>query len=236
MKARSAVRTREDWLEAARAFPVFSAVEAGALQGLRDLAVCHDYPKNNVLFYQGDTARAAFLVLSGEVKVSLTNEEGREAIIRLVRRGGLVGLVAAVDESPQPATAVTATRARLARFAGPDLIGWIERHPAANAALRSELAARARQAYQRVGEHALLSVKERLLSALLEIAEQEGERHGAGQAVVFTRPTHQELADRIGSSREVVSRVLKELLEDELFSAEGKVIRVPLSALVLRDD
>jgi CRP-like cAMP-binding protein len=147
-----------------------------------------------------------------------------------------VGLVSAVDGAPQPATAMTTTRSRLARFVGPDLMEWVAKHPAAHAALLREVAGCARQAYQRVGEHALLSVKERLLSALLDIAEQEGERHGPGQAVVFTRPTHQELAERIGSSREVVSRVLKELLDDELLAAEGKVIRVPLSALVLRED
>jgi CRP-like cAMP-binding protein len=231
MRTRAAGRTREDWLESAREYAVFSAVAPQALPALRDLAVCHDYPKNNVLYYQGDASRAVFLVLAGEVKISLTNEEGREAVVRLVRQGGLVGLVAAVDGAPQPATAVTVTRSRLARFAAPDLIALVASHPAAHAALLREVAGCARQAYQRVGEHALLSVKERLLSALLEIAEQEGERHSTGQAVVFTRPTHQELAERIGSSREVVSRVLKELLDDE-----GKVIQVPLSALVLRDD
>jgi CRP-like cAMP-binding protein len=92
-----------------------------------------------------------------------------------------------------------------------------------------------RQAYQKIGEHALLSVKERLLYTLLEIAEQEGELGPEGDWI-FTRPTHQELADRIGSSREVVSRVLKELLESELLEAEGKIIRVSESALILRDE
>ena len=59
----------------------------------------------------------------------------------------------------------------------------------------------------------LLSVKERLLATLLEIAEREGQHESGREVIVFTRPTHQELADRIGSSREVVTRILKELLE-----------------------
>ena len=58
-----------------------------------------------------------------------------------------------------------------------------------------------------------MSVKERLLATLLEIAEREGQHESGREVIVFTRPTHQELADRIGSSREVVSRILKELLE-----------------------
>ena len=110
------------------------------------------------------------------------------------------------------------------------------RHPAAQGGLAQELAGRVRQAHQRIGEHALLSVKERLLYALLEIAESEGTPHPEGNGIVFTRPTHQELADRIGSSREVVSRMLKELLDSDLLQAEGKVIRVSESALVLRED
>ena len=54
--------------------------------------------------------------------------------------------------------------------------------------------------------------------------------------IVFTRPTHQELAERIGSSREVISRILKELLESDFLGAEGRVIRVSESALVLKDE
>ena len=72
--------------------------------------------------------------------------------------------------------------------------------------------------------------------ALLDIAEREGQPEPESAAIVFTRPTHQELANRVGSSREVVSRLLKELLESDLLQAEGRIIRVSESALVLRED
>lgn len=228
--------TRDDWLAAARSSPLLSAAGEAALGELQTAALCHDYPKNNMLFYQGDPARAVYLVVAGEVKASLTNEEAREVVIRLVRPGGLLGLAAVVDGGPHTANAATVTRSRLARFNAADLLAWIDRHADARQALTRELAGLVRQGYQRIGEHALLSVKERLLYALLEIAESEGERHPEGDGIIFTRPTHQELADRIGSSREAVSRMLKELLESELLEAEGKVIRVSESALILRED
>ncbi|MFN2432778.1 MAG: Crp/Fnr family transcriptional regulator [Gemmatimonadota bacterium] len=227
---------RDDWLAAARLSPVLAAAGESSLAELQGAVLCHTYPKNNILFYQGEPARSVYLVVSGEVKVGLTNEEAKEVVIRLVRAGGLVGLAAVVDGGVEPATAITVTRARLARFGGPELVRWVEAHPAAQAALLRELATRVREGYQKIGEHALLTVKERLLSALLEIAEREGEPNPGGDGIVFTRPTHQELADRIGSSREVVSRVLKELLEGDLLEAEGRIIRVSESALVLRDD
>jgi GTP-sensing pleiotropic transcriptional regulator CodY len=72
-------------------------------------------------------------------------------------------------------------------------------------------------------------VKKRLLTTLLEIAREEGSP--TGSEVVFIRPTHQELADRIGTTRVVVCRALKELLEEEgVIEATGRVLRVRLTA------
>jgi CRP/FNR family cyclic AMP-dependent transcriptional regulator len=226
---------RQDFIDAARRCGLLSACNDSDLDEVAGLAMCHDYPKNNVLLYAGDPARAVFLVVSGAVKVSLMNEEAKEVVIGIERTGGLIGLVPLLDGGVQPANAVTIAPSRLARFSGPELLSWVERRRELSTALQRELASAVRQAYQKIGEHALLSVKERLLYTLLEIAEQEGELGPEG-AWIFTRPTHQELADRIGSSREVVSRLLKELLESELLEAEGKVIRVSESALVLRDE
>src|SRR5919106_5247127 len=209
---------REQFDDAARRCGLFATDDA-ALEELAGIAMCHDYPKNNVLLYAGDPARAVFLVMSGAVKVSLMNEEAKEVVIGIERTGGLVGLVPLIDGGGQPANAVTIAPSRLGRFNGTELLSWVEARPEVASALRRGLASAVRQAYQKIGEHALLSVKERLLYTLLEIAEQEGELGPEG-AWIFTRPTHQELADRIGSSREVVSRLLKELLESELLEAE----------------
>ena len=228
-----------DWLDdlckVARTSPTLRGVSEEALQELASLALCHDYPKNNILLYQGDPAGAVFLVLRGQVKITLNNEEGKEVIVSMVRPGALFGLISALDGAPQPATAITVTPSRLAKFAGDALLAWMEKQRVTHKALLRDLGDHVRQAYQKIGEHALLGVKERLLYTLLEIAEREGKPAPGGEAILFTRPTHLELAHRIGSSREVVSRLLKELLEGDLFQAEGKVIRIPESALVLRE-
>ncbi len=149
----------------------------------------------------------------------------------------MLGLVSALDEGPRPANAITVVPSRIARFAIEDFVPWLQRQHLMREVLLHELSLRVREAYQKIGEHALMGVKERLLGALIDIAEREGEPepNGAG-GVIFTRPTHQELANRIGSSREVVSRVLKELLESEMLQADGRVIRVSESDLVLREE
>ncbi len=224
-----------DLCKRARHFPIFAAVDEDDFAELAALAICHDYPKNNILFYQSDPAESVYLVLDGRVKITLMNEEGKEVVLAIAQPGGLFGLVSAFDGGPHPANAITAEPSRLAKFDRAAFARWLERHPGMQQTLLSELAARIRQLYAKVGEHALLGVRERLLFTLLEIAEREGERMPGGQTIVFTRPTHQELANRIGSSREVVSRLLKDLLDSELLQAEGRIIRVPESALVLRE-
>ena len=222
--------------EAATTVPFLRDVGEDGLHELAAIARCHNYPKNNILFYQGDPPDSAFLVVCGRVKITLMNEEGKEVVLTIVRPGGLFGLTGAADHGPQPANAITVEPSRIASFYLEEFAAWLERQGLFREVLLSELGLRLREAYHKIGEHALMAVKERLLFALLDIADREGEPEPGGTGIVFTRPTHQELANRIGSSREVVSRVLKELLDSDLLHAEGKVIRVPESALILREE
>lgn len=218
-------------------FGFFEGVGKQALTDLAALALCHDYPKNNILAYRGDPPGNVFLVLRGRVKIILTNEEGREVIVALLGPGGFIGLTAALDGGDQLADAVTVEPSRIAKFGTDAFLGWTRSTPEAHAALVRVLTRRVRELHQQIGAHALLSAKDRLLYTLIEIADSEGEQDPTSSEIIFTRPTHQELAHRIGSSREVVSRLLAELMDSDLLAAdEGRVIRVSQSALVLYEE
>jgi len=235
--ALSSKRQPDDLPEIFKELDFFEGVADEALQEVAALALCHDYPKNNNLSYRGDPAAAVFLVVSGRVKIILTNEEGREVIVALLGPGGLFGLTAALDGGDQLADAVTVEPSRIAKFSGEAFIRWTGGTPEAQTALVRILTRRVRDLHQQIGAHALLGAKDRLLYTLLEIADSEGEHLPMSSEIIFTRPTHQELAHRIGSSREVVSRLLAELMDSELLEAdEGRVIRVSQSALILRED
>jgi CRP/FNR family cyclic AMP-dependent transcriptional regulator len=219
-----------------REFGALQKLDEEDLEKLCRIGRCHDYPSGNVIHYKGDADNAVHMIVRGKVKIVMTSEDGRDVAIDLLRPGDVFGLVAAVNGGGHPAHAITATEARLVKFKSESFLKWVESQGMLKTMVWSPLSNRVRQAYQRIGEHALMGVKERLLTTLLEIAEHEGEPGVEGDDVVFTRPTHRELAQRVGSSREVVTRVLKELLESDLLDAEGRVIHVPLSALVLRDE
>lgn len=235
--ALSRARQPADLASVLGGFRFFKGLRKTEIEALADLALCHEYPKNNILSYRGDPSGSVFLVVRGRVKIILTNDEGREVIVALLGPGGIFGLTPALDGGEQLCNAVTIERSSIARFKGASFIRWTDGSPGARLALVRELSRQIRELSQKIGEHALMSTRDRLLLTLLEIAEEEGEQEPDGTRVAFTRPTHRELANRIGSSREVVSRLLAELRDSDLLeSDEGRVLRVPLSALVLRED
>lgn len=206
---------------------------ADARAGLARIAIARAYPKGNVLFCHGDTCTSVGYVESGRVKVMLMNDDGREVALEVVRPGHMLGADAMFSGSAYVGTAVTLCDSRIARIPADSFHAWLAQFPGASRALLGELAAEVRHAYEKIGEIALLPVKRRLLMALLEIARSDGEACRSGQ-VEFVRPTHQELAELVGSTRVVISRVMKELMEEEdLLAEHGNVIRVHLEDLVL---
>lgn len=232
-------RTRKpaDLAETLGGFHFFKGLRTSEIEAIAGMALCHEYPKNNILAYRGDPTGAVYVVVSGRVKTILTNEDGREVIVRMVGPGGLIGLSTALDGGEQLSNAVTVTRSTVAKFKGASFLRWANESPGARLSVQRELARQVRELYRKTGEHALMSTRDRLLYALLEIADAEGKEDPEAGRVAFTRPTHQELANRIGTSREVVTRLLAELRDSDLVEAdEGRVITVPMSALVLRED
>lgn len=208
---------------------------AGARSELARFLQARSYPRGNILYFHGDPGGAVFLVLSGEVKVGITSEEGREVVFKVMGRGMALGLVSALSDEPHLGTAVTLSDARIARIAREDLTGWLGRHPVVLSSLVQDMAGMVREAYVQIARHALLPVKQRLLLALAELGRREGGENG-GSEVSLGRPTNQQLADLVGSSRVVISRLLKELEEeDEAIVLEGRTVRVRLEGVILED-
>jgi CRP/FNR family transcriptional regulator, cyclic AMP receptor protein len=200
------------------------------------LGNCRTYPKNNILYHHGDPCTSAFVVVTGRVKLVLATDDGREFVLDTFGPGDICGLIATLDGGAHTGTAITLERARIAVLSADRLQAWLTAHPLLHQKIAVDLAQIIRHAYERVGMQALLNVKRRIHATLLEIARQDGTADAHEGALVAPRPTHQELAERIGSSRVVVSRFLKELLEEERsISMEGRTLRVTLHAVEADD-
>ena len=195
-----------------------------------ELGITRSFPKGNILFHHGDPCFATYVIVSGRVKLAIAGEDGREFALEVFGPGDVCGLLATLDAGPHNGTAITMSNCRIAIVPRDRFNAWITERPLLQHTIVAALVRMLRNAYERVGMQALLPVKRRVRAALIEHAQNTGTANGSNEYVA-PRPTHQELAERIGSTRVVVSRAIKELLdEDDLIRMQGTELRVRLGS------
>jgi CRP/FNR family transcriptional regulator, cyclic AMP receptor protein len=193
-----------------------------------ELAMCRTFPKGNILFHHGDPCYAAYVIISGRVKLAVSADDGREFALEVFGPGDVCGLIATLDAGPHNGMAITMSNARIGIVPRERFHAWIMERPLLQHTIVAALVRMLRNAYERVGMQALLPVKRRVRAALIEIAQNNGTQDDSLEYIA-PRPTHQELAERIGSTRVVVSRAIKELLEEEeTIHMDGHTLRVRL--------
>ena len=162
---------------------------------------------------QGDEGEAIYLVLSGKVKVVLYGEEGKEIVLSIMKEGDIFGEMALFDGEPRSANVEAIEDAECFVIRGDNLLKYIKNHPAVALNFLSHLSRRLREADRKIGGLALLDVCGRIAHTLLGIANAGNGIQGKG-VVTIERLTHEEIAAMIGSSREVVSRALKKMVQE----------------------
>nr|WP_269091052.1 Crp/Fnr family transcriptional regulator [Actinopolymorpha cephalotaxi] len=173
----------------------------------------------NVLYRPGESA-GLHLVVEGLLRVSMVSEEGRQVTVRYARRGDLLGLPVVVSgAAPVYAYAVTNAVAVATR---PGVLPQLARRdPRVGTWMADELAVRVDGLLQELAMNAFWPVRRRLGRHLLDLATE----HQQGEALVV-RASHQELADAVGTVREVVARTLAALRADGLVSGGPGGIRL----------
>ena len=164
------------------------------------------YPANAVLINEGDTSDSLFIVLSGRVKVYSNNADGKEIVITTHGPGEYVGELA-LDGGVRSASVMTLEPTTCSVVSGANLREFVAAHPAFASHLILKLIRSVREATESVKSLALEDVYERAIRLLNDISDPiEG-----GRRRVRERLTQQDIADRIGASREMVSRIFKDL-------------------------
>ncbi|WP_425260137.1 Crp/Fnr family transcriptional regulator [Rubrivivax sp. RP6-9] len=163
------------------------------------------YPAQAVLINEGDHADTLFIILSGRVKVYAANEAGKEVILTTLGAGEYVGELA-LDGGVRSASVMTLEPTTCAVVAGANLREFIVAHPDFAQHLILNLIRRVRRLTDSVKSLALEDVYSRIVGLLQALSEPEGTHR-----VIRQRLTQQDIAEHVGSSREMVSRVFKEL-------------------------
>jgi CRP/FNR family cyclic AMP-dependent transcriptional regulator len=164
------------------------------------------YPANAILINEGDTSDSLYIVLSGRVKVYSTNPDGREIVIATHGAGEYVGELA-LDGGVRSASVMTLEPTTCSVVSGANLREFVAAHPDFASHLILKLIRSVREATESVKSLALEDVYARVIRLLNDISDPiEG-----GRRRVRERLTQQDIADRIGASREMVSRIFKDL-------------------------
>ena len=188
--------------------PLFSDLDAAELELLSSKMVTRQYPRNTVVLNEGDQSDSLYIIRSGSVKVFLSNEEGREIILNVQRAGEYFGELALIDSGSRSASVMTQEKTALSIISKADFEDFLRQHPPANAKIMRGLVKRLRVLTDNVRSLALMDVYGRVARLLLTLSKPEGEVRVIREAL-----TQQDIADRVGASREMVSRILKDLRE-----------------------
>jgi CRP/FNR family cyclic AMP-dependent transcriptional regulator len=186
--------------------PLFSDLEETEASALAGKMVMRHYPRNTIIISEGDHSDSLYCILSGRVKVFLNDEEGKEVILNDEGPGDYFGELALLDSGPRSASVVTLEDCKMAVISKADFEEFLSLHRDATRKIMRGLVKRLRALTDNVRSLALMDVYGRVARVLLELAVEEGDA-----LVIRETLTQQDIASRVGASREMVSRILKEL-------------------------
>ena len=214
MKTESLSAARER-IELLRSLPYFRPLDEATLKSIAAVTVRRLYQPDEVIFLEGEPCAGLFAVHSGHAKIYKVSPEGREQILTIIGPRDSFNDVAVFDGGPNPANAQAMDATEVCVIERPALVSLFDRYPKLAQAVVAVLAARCRMLVGMVEDLSLRSVTGRLAKLLLDQAAQ-------GQdAVPLTR---QQMAARLGTIREMVSRALRDLEDEGLVSRDGRQI------------
>lgn len=204
--------------ELVRAFPFFAGLDDAIYDEILAIGATRQYRKDEMLFLDGDPCRGLFLVQAGMIKIYKLNESGREQILAVQRPGDAVAEVPLFDGGPYPANAAAMEDSTILFIPKDAFNALLDRRPQLSRSIITALAKRLRTLVRLVEDLSLRQVRQRLARLLLEEA--------AGRTAFQLPFTNEELAARLGSVRDVISRTLNSLVNDEFITVKGRFIEI----------
>jgi CRP/FNR family transcriptional regulator, cyclic AMP receptor protein len=203
-----------------RALPIFEMLDDECLKPLTRVATLRQIPRHTVVLHDGDRTDNIYFVISGALKVQISDEEGREVILSMLGPGELFGEMGVLDDHPRSATVLAVESSQVVVIGQADFKQCLVDNPDVSLFIMRSLTKRLRQADRHIESLALLDVYGRVARVLLDAAETVD-----GRQVVTRKLSKQDMAKMIGASREMVSRVMRDLLADGLVTErDGQLI------------
>lgn len=216
-------------VELLRRVSLFEGLEESELKALAETTSSRTYPRDNVIILAEDQGDSMFIIQRGRVKVSIVSEDGREVILSSLGAGDFFGDMSLLDSKPRSANVTASEETDLLMLRRADFIRLLQTVPQIAIKLLAVLAGRLRKTDRKIEGLALSDVTGRITQTLLQLGEDQGTYTKEG-VLIRNRPTHQELANMSGTTRETVSRILKRLENQGYITYRGRDL------IILKDD
>jgi CRP/FNR family cyclic AMP-dependent transcriptional regulator len=197
-----------------------SRLNAEELSALSEQGVVKSFPKNTVIVSEGDETDSFYIIVAGRVKIFVADASGKEVMLRTQGPGDYFGEMV-LDGGPRSASIMTLEPSRFVVIPKARFRDFLVTHPAFSMHMVEHLIRRTRALTQKVKSLALMDVYGRVARLLLELAKTED-----GRLVINEKLTQQDIANRVGASREMISRIFKDLTTGGYIALDKKRITI----------
>ncbi|MDB6001639.1 MAG: cAMP-binding domain of or a regulatory subunit of cAMP-dependent protein kinase [Rhizobacter sp.] len=211
-------------LDLIRRVPLFSMLSDEQAEGIASSVIKRRFRRGEVIVEHGRKSNALFILLTGRARVLTADTRGREVILAVLQAGDYVGEMSLIDNEPHSATVRAEVQTDVLILGRVAFAGCLPEHNSLSYAVMRGLVHRLRAADRQIESLALLDVYGRVARTLLEMSEEED-----GVKLIRARVSRQDLAKVVGASREMVSRVMKDL------EARGMLETLENGNVILKD-
>ncbi len=199
----------------------FSKLPDEELNALAAKAKSVKFPKQAIIITEGDETSSLYIIISGKVRVFSSDEKSKEVTLLIQESGSYFGELALLGDEPRSASVETLEKTVCGIISKNDFKYWLVSHPDIATGLLCELSEKIRHLTEKVKQMALSNVYERTIKVLQGMANKEGDIF-----VIHNKPTQQELANMVGSSREMINKIMKELTKGGYVVIKDKTLRI----------
>jgi CRP/FNR family transcriptional regulator, cyclic AMP receptor protein len=217
-------------LDLIRRVPLFSTLTQAQAEAVAAAVVKQRFKRGECIVEQGKKSNLLAIVLTGRARVVTADARGREVILATMNPGDYIGEMSLIDNQPHSASVRAEVQTDVLILGGVEFARCLPENTSMAYAIMKGLVQRLRHADRKIESLALMDVYGRVARALLEFAKPDKD----GQLIIRDRVSRQDVAKMIGASREMVSRVMKDLEERgfiELLEDGGTVIKERLNSL-----
>jgi len=202
-------------LELIRRVPLFAKLTAAQAESVAAAVIKIRFKRGEALVSQGEKSDSLFILLTGRARVVSTDKRGREVILATLSAGDYIGEMSLIDNEAHSATVRAEMQTDVLKLGRAEFAKCLPENTSMAYAVMKGLVQRLRHADRKIETLALMDVYGRVAKAMLEFAVPDG----TGQMVVKEKISRQDLAKMVGASREMVSRVMRDLEERGLIES-----------------